>query len=428
MTAVAFVHRALVLLTGLWALGVASSVRAQLVIDIVGVGAQQIPVIVTPFAGIEREAQLVSNVITANLNRSGMFRLLAPEGLARGVDAAPQWSLYGARAAEAVVLGSVQVASDGRFQVSFRLLDVARQQQSAGLAFTVPARDLRATAHYISDIIYERLTGDKGIFSTRIAYVAKSGPRYQLIVADSDGMNAVAVLESNEPIISPAWSPRGTHLAYVSFENRKPSIYVQDLTTGQRRLLVNAPGNQSAPAFSPDGQRIVFASSQAGGTQLFVINVDGTGMRRLTTSGAIDTAPFWGPDNRIYFMSDRAGTPQIYRMSPEGGASERLTFEGSYNANPRVAPDGKSMVFVRRDGGRDVLAVLDFASRQVQNLSQGPSDESPSFAPNGRMIVYASVHAGRGVLAAVSADGRIKQRLATAGADVREPAWSPFLR
>lgn len=403
--------------------------RAQLTIDIVGIGAQQIPVIVTPFAGAEREARSVSDVISANLGRSGVIRLLAADGLARGVDVAPaQWPLYSARGAEATVVGSVTALPDGRFQVSFRLFDVPRQAQSAGLQFTVAARDLRATAHHISDVIYEKLTGDKGVFSTRIAYVAKSGGRYQLIVADSDGMNAVPILTSSEPIISPAWSPRGTQLAYVSFESRKPSIYVQDVTTGQRRLLVSASGNQSAPAFSPDGQRIVYASSQAGGTQLFVINVDGSGNRRLTTSGAIDTAPHWGPDNRIYFMSDRGGSPQIYRMAPEGGPAERLTFEGSYNANPRIAPDGKSMVFVRREGNRDTLAVLDFASRQVQGLTQGPVDESPSFAPNGKMIVYASVHAGRGVLAAVSADGRVKQRLGTTGADVREPAWGPLLR
>ena len=403
--------------------------RAQLTIDIVGIGAQQIPVIVTPFVGDEREARGVSDVISANLGRSGVIRLLAADGLARGVDVAPpQWPLYSARGAEATVVGSVTALPDGRFHVAFRLFDVPKQTQSAGLQFTVAARDLRAAAHHISDVIYEKLTGDKGVFSTRIAYVAKSGGRYQLIVADSDGMNALPVLTSAEPIISPAWSPRGTQLAYVSFENRKPSIYVQDVTTGQRRLLVSAPGNQSAPAFSPDGRRIVYASSQAGGTQLFVINVDGSGNRRLTTSGAIDTAPQWGPDNRIYFMSDRGGSPQIYRMSPEGGSAERLTFEGSYNANPRIAPDGKSMVFVRREGNRDTLALLDFASRQVQGLTQGPVDESPSFAPNGRMIVYASVHAGRGVLAAVSADGRVKQRLGTAGADVREPAWGPLLR
>ncbi len=403
--------------------------RAQLTIDIVGVGAQQIPVILTPFAGAEKEAQLVSGVISANLSRSGLIRLLPAEGLARGVDVpATQWPLYAARGAEASVVGQVQAQPDGRFQVAFRLLDVPKQTQSAGLLFTVPARDLRATAHHISDVIYEKLTGDKGIFSTRIAYVSKVGGRYQLIVADSDGMNATSVLTSPEPIISPTWSPNGKQLAYVSFENRKPSIYLQDLTTGQRRLLITASGNQSAPSFSPDGNRLVFASSQAGGTQLFVINADGSGLRRLTQSAAIDTAAFWASDNRIYFMSDRAGSPQIYRIAPEGGQAERLTFDGAYSANPRVAPDGKSMVYVRRDGGRDTLAVLDFASRQVQTLTPGPVDESPSFAPNGKMIVYASVHDGRGVLAAVSADGRVKQRLGATGADVREPAWGPLLR
>jgi TolB protein len=404
--------------------------RAQLTIDIVGVGAQQIPAITSEFVGDPTQSQLLTSVIQANLGRSGVIKNIPNSGLPRTSEATAEgYAQYATRGADAAVVGSVTPAANGQFQVTFRLLDVPKRSQLAGLVYTVPARDMRATAHRISDVIYEKLTGDKGVFSTRLAYVSKTGARYQLIVADSDGANAISIVGSNEPIISPAWSPDGDRLAYVSFENRKPSIYVQSVSTGARRQLIEARGNQSAPAWSPDGRRIVFASSQAGGTQLFVANSDGSAARRLTTNSAvIDTAPNWAVDGKIYFMSDRGGSPQVYRIDPEGGSAERVTFEGAENANPKVAADGKSMVFVKREGGRYALAVQDFASRQVQTLTQGPVDESPSFAPNGKLIVYASIYGGRGVLAAVSSDGRIKQRLASSGSDVREPAWGPLPR
>ena len=404
-----------------------TNAQAQLTIDIVGVGAQQIPVAVTGFAGNETLAQQVSGVIEADLARSGLIKAVNASGLPRsGELSAVQFTELKTRGADAAVIGAVQSGAGGMLNISFRLVDVPKQTQLTGLSFNVAARDSRATAHRIADIIYEQLTGEKGVFSTRLAYVSKSPGRFQLIVADSDGFNAVPALNSSEPIISPAWSPDGGRLAYVSFEGRKPSVYVQNIVSGARTLLVRAAGNQSAPAWSPDGSRIVYASSQAGGTQLFIVNADGGGSRRLTSSGAIDTAPNWAPDGRIYFMSDRGGSPQIYRMSPEGGGAERVTFEGSENANPRVAADGKSMVFVKREGSRYMLAVQDFASRQIQVLTQGPVDESPSFAPNGKMVVYASVYNGKGILATVSADGRVKQRLGAMNADVREPAWGPL--
>lgn len=416
---------ATVVATCLMALGA----RAQLTIDIIGVGAQQIPVAVAGFAGPDGPALQVSTVIEADLARSGLIKTINATGLPRSgeLSAIPFGELK-SRGADAVVVGAVQPGANGQFTVSFRLADVPKQAQSTGLVFNVAGKDLRATAHRIADIVYEQLTGEKGVFSTRLAYVAKSPGRFQLIVADSDGFNAIPVVNSVEPIISPSWAPDGGRLAYVSFEGRKPSVYVQNVSTGERTLLVRAPGNQSAPAWSPDGTRIVYASSQAGGTQLFIANADGSNIRRLTNSGAIDTAPNWAPDGRIYFMSDRGGSPQIYRTSPDGGSTERVTFEGSHNANPRVAADGKSMVFIKREGSRDMLAVQDFASKQVQLLTQGPVDESPSFAPNGKMIAYASVYNGRGVLATVSSDGRVKQRLGAGNADVREPAWGPLPR
>ena len=414
--------------TLLVALLFAAHVQAQLTIDIVGVGAQQIPVAVAGFAGSDAaQAQQMSAVIEADLARSGLIKTINSNGLPKNSElAAVPFSELKARGADATVIGSLAPAANGLVAVSFRLVDVPKQEQLTGLVFNVAGKDLRATAHRIADIVYERLTGEKGVFSTRLAYVAKSPGRFQLIVADSDGFNAIPVVNSVEPIISPSWSPDGTRLAYVSFEGRKPSVYVQNVSTGQRALLTRASGNQSAPAWSPNGDQIVFASSQAGGTQLFVAGADGSNARRLTNSGAIDTTPNWAPDGRIYFMSDRGGSPQIYRISGEGGNAERVTFEGSDNANPRVAADGKSMVFVKREGSRYMLAVQDFASRQVQTLTQGPVDESPSFAPNGKLIVYASVYNGKGILAAVSADGRVKQRLGASNADVREPAWGPL--
>ncbi len=419
-----FSFRSLALL-GMLLVSVAA--RAQLTIDIVGVGAQQIPVAVAGFAGSDASAQQMSAVIEADLARSGLIKTVNSNGLPKSGDiSAIPFSELKTRGADATVIGSLAPAANGLIAVSFRLVDVPKQEQLTGLVFNVADKDLRATAHRIADIVYERLTGEKGVFSTRLAYVAKSPGRFQLIVADSDGFNAIPVVNSVEPIISPSWSPDGSRLAYVSFEGRKPSVYVQNVSTGQRALLTRASGNQSAPAWSPNGDRIVFASSQAGGTQLFVAGADGSNATRLTNSGAIDTAPNWAPDGRIYFMSDRGGSPQIYRISGDGGNAERVTFEGNDNANPRVAADGKSMVFVKREGSRYMLAVQDFASRQVQVLTQGPVDESPSFAPNGKLIVYASVYNGKGILAAVSADGRVKQRLGASNADVREPAWGPL--
>jgi TolB protein len=411
-------------------LAFSTSARAQLTIDIVGVGSQQIPVVVSEFIGDATQSQLLTSVIQADLVRSGVIKNISNAGLPRTSEATPDgYVQYASRNADAAVVGSVTPGANGQYTVTFRLLDVAKRTQTAGLVYNVAGKDMRATAHRIADVIYEQLTGDKGVFSTRLAYVSKTGSRFQLIVADSDGVNAISIVASNEPIISPAWSPDGGRLAYVSFENRKPGIFVQDVATGARRQLLTVPGNQSAPAWSPDGRRIAYASSQAGGTQLFIANADGSGSRRLTTNNSvIDTAPNWASDGKIYFMSDRGGSPQVYRIGPDGGNAERVTFEGSENANPKVAFDGKSMVFVKREGARYALAVQDFASRQVQVLTQGPVDESPSFAPNGKLIVYASVYNGRGVLAAVSADGRVKQRLASAGADVREPAWGPLPR
>jgi len=308
-------------------------------------------------------------------------------------------------------------------------MDAQKQTQLAGFVFMATAAQLRLTAHRIADIIYEKMTGDAGVFATRITYVVKRGTRFELHVADADGHNPQTVLASNEPVISPSWAPDGTRLAYVSFENRKPVVYVQSLTTGQRRAVANFSGSNSAPAWSPDGRRLAVVLTKDGGSQMNLINADGNGAPlRIAASSGIDTEPNFAPDGQsIIFTSNRGGSPQVYRVPVAGGQAQRLTFEGNYNVTPRHSPDGKSFTFIQRNNGRFNVAVQDFASRQVQLLTDGGVDESPSFAPNGRLILYASRVKGRGILAAVSSDGRVRQRFSEGSGDVREPAWGPLI-
>jgi TolB protein len=423
-----------VALAGLLILGAAamSPARAALTIEIVGSGANQIPIAIAPFMAEEGTPQPLTPVIAADLARSGLFRIVDPGGVVPPPTEPeqvnyPQWR---ARGAEALVIGTV-VPRNGQYEVRFRLMDVVKGTQLAGYSYQVPsAQLLRTTAHRVADVIYEKLTGVPGVFATRITYVVKRGRRYELQVADADGYGAQTAFASNEPIISPTWSPDGSRLAYVSFENKKPVVYVQSLLTAQRRAVARFPGSNSAPAWSPDGKRLAVVLTKDGGSQIYSISADGGGgATRLTNSSAIDTEPNYSPDGQwIIFTSDRGGSPQIYRMPASGGQAQRLTFEGSYNVSPRHNPDGKSFTFIQREGGRFSVAVQDFASRQMQLLTEGGIDESPSFAPNGRMILYASQSGGRGILAAVSSDGRVKQRFSESTGDVREPAWGPLTK
>jgi TolB protein len=406
--------------------------RAALDIEIIGGAAQKIPIAIVPFTQTVNSADnplhLVSDLISADLYRSGLFRMLETGGMSplpREL-ADVKYSDWAALQAQALVIGKVEPTAGGRLKVSFRLLDVLKQGQLAALEYDITPTQLRQTSHKIADVIYQKLTGEMGIFTTRITYVIKQGTHHTLMVADADGYGPQPVLAGIEPIISPAWSPDGTKLAYVSFEKKKPVIYVQSLTSGQRTVLANYKGNNSAPSWSPDGRKLAIVLSQSGNSQIYTINADGTGLQQLTHGLTIDTEPQWSPDGKwIYFTSDRGGSPQIYRMPTAGGDAQRITFEGSYNVSPKLSPDSKLMAFVRRaDSGKFQVATQELASGQVQVLSDTARDESPSFAPNGRLIIYATHINNKGVLSVVSADGKVKQRFSEVG-DVREPAWSP---
>jgi TolB protein len=420
----------LALLLGALLFAVSRLTFAQLSIEITGAGAQRIPVAIVPFPGEAALGGGVTPIIRADLERSGLFRAVEVPPLNPPPTEAStiNYAEWRARLADAILVGSMVTRPDGRYEARFRLYDTVKQAPLGGIAYTLTKDQLRATAHRIADFVYEKLTGEKGVFSTRIAYVAKRGNRYELNIADADGLGEETALASFEPIISPAWSPDGRRLAYVSFENKKPVVYVHSLSDGKRAVVANFKGSNSAPAWSPDGKTLAVTLSREGGSQLFLIGPDGSGVRRLTSSSAIDTEPRFSPDGQsIYFTSDRGGSPQIYRMPAGGGEPQRVTFEGSYNVSPRLSPDGRTLAYITRNGGRFQVALLDLTNKQVQIITDSDRDESPSFAPNGRMILLATVINNRGVLSAVSSDGRIKQRLSITSGDVREPAWGPFI-
>ena len=409
---------------------ISAPLHAALDIEIFGGGATQIPIAIVPFAAEESLQQSITPVVSADLHRTGLFRLVSPAGLRPHEPIEVVYPDWMNRGAGALVIGTTTALPDGQVALRVRLLDVVRQTELAVYTETVPPGQLRAAAHRIADLIYEKLTGDIGVFSTRIAYVEKQGKTYSLLVADADGFNAQPVIQYTEPIISPIWSPSGDRLAYVSFENKKPVVYVQTLATRQRIAVANFRGSNSAPAWSPDGKKLAIVLSLMGGSQMFLVNADGSGLQRLSQSSGIDTEPSFSADGRsIIFTSDRGGTPQIYRMAVTGrpsGTAERLTFEGSYNVSPHYSPDGKSFVFVHGNGSKFNVATQNLATGQVQLLTNSQFDESPSFAPNGKIILYATEIRGRGILSAVSSDGKTTQQLSTQAGDIREPAWGPL--
>jgi TolB protein len=413
------------LLTSLLLVGV--SAHAQLRVDISGTGAQQFPVAIADFSG-DPAGRLISEVIRADLTRSGQFRLINTTGAELKVDTPIAFDEWRTRGADYVAYGSVTTAADGRYEVRYRLADTINKSELDGVAFSGSDRELRRIAHQIADRIYEKITGVRGVFATRIAYVLKQGNTYELQIADSDGQSPQVALRSREPIISPAWSPDGGKLAYVSFESGKPVVYVHELATSKRVPVANFKGNNSAPAWSPDGQTLAVVLTRDGLSQIYSINAaDGSNLRRLTNSPLIDTEPAFTPDGKsIYFTSDRSGRPQIYQMPATGGEARRVTFSGEYNISPRISPDGRTLLVVSRRGGAFRIVAIDLASGSETVLTEGPDDQSPSFAPNGRQVLYAAKQGGRNMLAGVSSDGRMRQTLSVLNGEIREPTWGPF--
>lgn len=402
---------------------------AQFRVEVTGVGLTQLPIAIAPFRGEPQSPQKLAAIVQADLERSGQFRGIDASGTQLDETSRPDVALWKQKMADSLVTGSVTRLADGRFDVRFRLWDVVRGQDLGGQGFAVTSGDLRLVAHRIADYVYEKLTGERGIFSTRIAYVTKAGKRYSLWIADADGENAQSALSSPEPIISPAWSPNGRQVAYVSFESRKPVVYVHDVASGQRRLLANFRGSNSAPAWSPNGDSLAVTLTRDGGSQLYLISAQGGEPRRLMQSSGIDTEPVFSSDGQtIFFVSDRGGAPQIYKVSARGGSAERVTFSGSYNISPSVSPDGRWLAYISRVGGGFKLHVMDLSAGTVTAITDTTADENPSFAPNSRLIVYATLQQGRESLMTTTLDGKIKARLAGQGGDIREPDWGPFLK
>jgi TolB protein len=406
----------------------AGAARAQFRVEISGVGATQLPLALAAFAEEDKAPVRVSQVIRANLERSGLFRVI--DGGA-GLDerSAFDAAAWRSRGADALVVGSLLRRADGRWDLRWRLWDALKNTELAGRSLVVPTADLRLAAHRLSDEIHEKLTGERAAYATRIAYVVRTGNRYTLRVTDADGEGGQVALASAEPIISPSWSPDGRFLAYVSFETQKAVVWLQELQSGERRPLANFRGSNSAPAFSPDGRTLALALSREGLTQLFTMPLAGGPPTRLTQSSAIDTEPVFSPDGRlVYFVSDRGGGPQIYRMPAAGGNAERVTFNGAYNISPTLSADGRHLAYVTRQGNAFRLALQELQGGTVRLLTDTSDDERPGFAPNGRLIVYATRADRADVLMTTTLDGRIKSRLVASGSDVREPAWGPFGR
>lgn len=417
----------------LWAV----TAQAVLTIEITQGVEGALPIAVVPFGWQSPQPmpENVSGIIAADLQRSGRFAPISEHDmLSRPTDGGQvnfrDWRVLGV---DNLVIGQIEMTGPDSYNIRFQLFDALRGRQLAGLNVSSTRAQLRRVSHYIADQIYEALTGERGAFNTRIAYVTASGTGknklYEMQVADSDGYGPLTIVRSKEPLMSPTWSPDAQRVAYVSFEKKRAEIYQQDLRTGNRTKLASFAGINGAPSWSPDGSRLALTLSRDGNPEIYVLRLSDNTLTRITQTPAIDTEPVWSPDSRtLVFTSDRAGGPQLYQVSASGGQAQRLTYEGNYNASPDFSPDGKRIALVHRDaGGQYRIAVYDLETRRLQTISDGSLDESPSFAPNGRMIIYASQAGFHGVLAMSSVDGRVGQRLKFQEGDVREPAWSPFL-
>ena len=417
-----------------------SAASAQtLEIDIVNGNAAALPIAVVPFdylgAQVAPDTDLAA-VVRADLDRSGAFRTLADRDIVerpiRGSDV--NFGTWRMLKQEFLLVGRVIDNPEGGYRTEFELFDVAKQQSLLAVALTGRSGNMRDIAHQVADQVYEKILGVRGAFWTRIAYITANGSgrniAYALMVADADGYNPQTVVRSREPLLSPAWSPDGRKLAYVSFERGNSSIYIQDIATGAREVVASFRGINGAPAFSPDGTRLALTLSRTGNPEIYVMDLASKNLTQITRHWGIDTEPTWHPKGTtILFTSDRGGKPQIYEVAASGGEAQRVTYKGQYNARASIIGDGSKIALAQGDGNVYRIAVLDRSfggGGEMKILSPGNLDESPSFAPNGSMVLYASREGRRGVLYAVSADARVRQRLVFADGDVREPAWSPF--
>lgn len=429
------------LVLGVWLICWLQASYAALQLELTQGVDKAIPIGVVPFAGqTSGEEQNIASIIQADLNFSGRFKVINASQASQQPHSAAEvnYGFWRNQGTDNLVVGSVTPIGGDRFKVSFALLDVINagtngQHVLLQQDFTVGQAGLRRLAHHISDLIYQKITGIRGVFSTKIAYVLVKrwpdrAPEYRLEVADMDGFNPRAILVSKSPIMSPSWSPDGKQITYVSFENRRSAIYISDVATGARRQVSGFPGINGAPSFSPDGRQLAMVLSKEDKPKVYVKDLVSNNVRQITDGWSIDTEPHWAPDGRsLIFTSDRGGAPQIYRVDLATATTTRLTFNGNFNARASYTPDGNGLVMIHREDRQYYIAMQDLASGRVLLLSSTGYDQSPSIAPNGSMVIYATQVGGRPVLGISSTDGRVKIRLPARDGDVQEPAWSPFL-
>jgi TolB protein len=416
-------------------LGITQGAQAALTIQITQGVDGALPIAVVPFDTARLSSKLsvdIAQIVSSDLNRSGVLKAMNPAELPANPHYSNQvkYSRWKTAGQDFLVVGRVLEKSPGVYNIEFQLLDVLKQKQLLGRSMPTKKRNLRSRAHQISDFIYEQITGIRGAFNTRIAYVRAqkdADRKYVLQVSDTDGFNAQNVLESDEPIMSPSWSPDGKSLAYVSFENQRPEIFIQHLATARRSKVAGFRGLNSAPSWSPDGKFLALVLSKDGSADVYTLNTATKRLKRLTRHRGIDTEPVWSRDGRsIIFTSDRSGSPQIYEIGVDGGKARRLTFEGRYNAAASMSPDGKFIVMVHGERGQYKIAQYERETGNLTVLTDSTLDESPSFSPNGKMVLYASTRQKNGFLFAVSIDGRAKHKLSDQAGDIREPVWGPF--
>lgn len=403
------------------------------------------PIAVVPFAGEDSASQDLSSVISNDLQMSGRFKVYGRDSLpsfpsdAAGVD----FSAFRKLAVDNIVVGKVQDLGGNRYQVNVQLVDAFKgkespqaPQQAVVLSqkFTIPGEQLRGLAHHISDLIYQKITGVRGVFSTRLAYIVvqrgeRGAARYALEVSDMDGYNPKPLLTSTDPIMSPSWSPNGRQIAYVSFEKKHAAIYVHDVATGARRLISEFKGINGAPAWSPDGRKLALVLSKDGSPNIYILDIGSRALTQLTRDYSINTEPAWSPNGQnIIFTSNRSGGPQIYQKNLASGSVTRLTYDGNYNARASFTRDGNHIVVLNKQSNIFNIGILDLNAGVLRVLTtSGADNESPSIAPNSSMVLYGTYYRGRNMLGMVATDGSVELRLPARSGDVQDPAWSPFL-